>query len=357
MDEGHTEAELSQVATDSFESEWRVRPFTGGHVWLAVLYALFILVFSQDFGLISLAIVPIACLVSATIFMMAVWSALGPGSYLKRLLVAHLIGAVPVVGLCGPMFFKAAYGLGGFEYGTLVPLLLMVLPASLGAQLPFWFLRTVRGWQLVPRGQLAEAAFNLKDIFVGTLLIGACLAIAQWSISFASQSIPERLGSILAPEFDSNGQPTDEYKIVGAMENQAELRAQYSKNTRKLLVNSNLIAIGVACFVASVFAPVLPRMFHNKDQPGCGSFGLYLVVLAAVQVVIVNVLVAISGGFDLSMLFGSMFSSLVVHFVFALAVWAPLLTLRYQGIQLFTFKQPLVSKDLQKKPPSNARWL
>lgn len=325
--------------------------FHGQYLPYACFYAVMMSICGAAVTTTPWALIPIFACVASIIFMVAAWSVLGPGSYLKRMLVAHLIGAIPAVGLAIPFIvtlISERYYSGEF----VVSLGLGVIPLSVGAQLTFWFFRGVLGWQLVPKGKSREVAYNIRDIFIVTFLCAGCLGAAQLSVFMtlnsrnyvARDTVPD-LGEDGTISYDSSGA----VKMRSMSEEEIQVtQAQLNASMRRSFFISYGVTFLVAAFITVVSLPVLTRLFFSEDvQTGCGFASLYLFVVALVPIGIVIGIGSFFGGAPpIDVVVATAFWFLVSVFGYGMAVWLPLLSSREIGVQLVTNRRAKLTEKV-----------
>ena len=139
--------------------------------------------------------------VVAQLWLLAVWTALGPPPWIRRALLALLLSMVSAGLFEHGLIYIAAFGFTpGIRELFLAPLELIAL------MLPLLVLRGWRGWRLLlADGDVVEGPqrFSLRQLFLATALVAAAVALAQLGV--AELSAPDfavgNLPILSAPDF------------------------------------------------------------------------------------------------------------------------------------------------------------
>ena len=155
-------------------------------IWMAFAAAMgsiifsLLVVWSQGGFWGALGVVFLISSALATVFVGSAWAVFGPGSYLKRLLVSHLLCAFVGMGFLSGFAILVLSDLRNDDFlGPLLYVLLGIVPVSLAAQIPLWFFRFLFGWQFTFKGAPPAKSFSLRDIFAFTFLAALGFAATQ----------------------------------------------------------------------------------------------------------------------------------------------------------------------------------
>ena len=314
----------------------------GNNFAYAILYALVLLICGFSLFETAWGLIPIFAFTGSTIFLVAAWSVLGSGPYWKRMLIAHLIGTIPAIGLMIPALSSTFLRNTG-DANVVLGIAISVVPLSLGAQMVFWFLRGVLGWQLVPRGRTREVAYTIRDIFVVTFIVAATLGVAQFYATTVANGTMNDWAQTETVELDENGEIVYDqngdmvFREMDVEEQQAE-RNQNEQMVRSSTLMGFAFSLVMASVLTAVSVPILPRLFLSGSAgDGCGAVAVYLFIVASIPLGLFFVIGSVFGGMpDINMVSYGIFSVLAVVFGFGLAVWMPLLSSREKGVQLIT---------------------
>ncbi len=231
----------------------------------------------------------------STIFLVALWSVFGPGNYLKRMLWAHLMGALPGLALILGSLWFWIIDRGTFDdYWTgLVMILISVVPVSLGAQLPFWFFRGLFGWQLVYRDSRPARSFCLRDIFVLTFVFAFCFSVPQIAVNLGSSShdhdgLPRDGMTITELKI----QPDGSYKPVKRELTASDVDQLRRENQGEQMESYAIYgSIMLLSFVVSLLsAPVVLFVFRSPEAAtGCGFTAIYVFCLWLIPIAIITI--------------------------------------------------------------------
>lgn len=240
----------------------------GGLAFVSVLLYVAIKTSQQSaFGMLIVGLLVTLALAAA--FVGSVWAVFGPGSYLKRLIWAHLlVGIVGLGHLAG--FTLMAWGDVGFElFSTLIQYILFgVAGVSFAAQIPLWFFRLFFGLQFTFRSSPPVESFSLRDIFVFTFLVAIGFAGAQMAANLA---MPKEL--------------IEEMSDVGALDGALEL-----ERTVRFDMLFRYATVGLWSFGISLLSlPIVPLTFRTKEL-GCLLTAAYTFVLFVLLVLICSIL-------------------------------------------------------------------
>ena len=306
----------------------------------AILYAILLFLCALGMGNSIAPFFPMAAGVYSTVLLLALWSVFGPGNYLKRLFWAHLIGAIPALGLTLGVY--AVSNDQGSEFGNiwsaLVIPLISVVPISLGAQLPFWFFRSLFGWQLVNRGQHPERSFDLRDVFVLTFLFAFSFAVPQMSVNLqwrangSDNFDQDQRITVSKRVVQSDGRSTPVDRVLtkeDVAEHQREQRQRDQMVSYAIHGRHVVGAVGVTL----LSIPIVLFVFRSKvTASGCALTGLY--VFGIWSVIIASTAIGFGGLPPEVLLYLGVLLALC-----ACAVAVPLVVARETGLQLTSPKR------------------
>ena len=273
----------------------------------------------------------------ATMFVGSVWAVFGPGSYLKRLLVSHLLCAV--VGLAHLVGF-AIFALDDMGHDFFFEALLYVgfaiVPVSMAAQIPLWFFRFFSGWQFTFKGTPPVKSFSLSDIFVFTFLAALGFAATQMAIKLAIES--ESYDPITSyEEVRSPSGRVEWVKIVLTDQKLIERRRREYEKEVQLFVFRAYAAIGATSFGISLVSLPIPLFMLRTNEKHNPKFratrGGWLSVYAYACLWLVLAVIIIGAFMPLAM--GEVFLFVAFFIVsYALAVAIAFGCLRRAGYEL-----------------------
>lgn len=335
----------------------KLRWLIGSYLGYSVIYSLLIVfcgVLSAQL-VFTVAIVPVVVGIAATIILVAIWSALGPGSYFKRLFVTHLIGVLPITALILTLIYLHSYPRDTtFALKDIFPLIPLILPIIMCVQIPYLATRVFLGWQMVLNGSPRRRDFELSDMFAFTFMLGACLAVLIWSYERSLERVSdsqfrnnppigEQIAQVkVALEEAESSNKQREIPIfrvhLKELEAQMELQSAISDNMRNFVLRVGAATLGVAILISVLSIPILVRVFCAKEtHPGRGIlllciFGLWA-LLAGLFYYYIKQVPGRPPPYFMLMSIGAI--GLLI-FSAALGVLVPLLTSRYQGFRLVT---------------------
>lgn len=323
-------------------------------IWFAMAYGLILAVCAAaaSFSLEWFIYSPLVTISLATIILVAVWSVFGPGSYLRRLFWAHLIGLIVAVETgIGYLLFKIVFAETGFVDSDWAAFRfaywLVVLPTvSLAAQLPFWFFRVFFGWQFVYGDRPPRQSYALRDLFIVTFL---------FALSFAGPQLAVNLHKILIDSFDPNvewvettqsdGSVVFERKNLTDKEAIAELKRRHDSELRGAFRSFKAAAINLFVITLITFPVLLFVFLMNETRNGCIATVVYGLGLLCCCLLLIAVLSGFSGLGE-----GMLFIGLpIACCVGALAI--PLAVSRATGFRLTSAKR--YAKDQAKLESQN----
>lgn len=207
--------------------------------------------------------------VYATVILIAIWSVFGAGPYWKRLLLSHLVGAIPITGVGLGCLTLAAGNMNMVDeelWYVLVIGIISVVPTTMAAQIPFWFLRGFFGWQLVVPGDRPERAFSLQDVFVLTFVFALCFAVPQTS---------SKIQAILMGDVDGLVATIDGETAPQIEEFNRRQRARQLSRQRDAYAGYGAYALAVT-IISLISVPILMFVFRVQETTtGCAFSGLY----------------------------------------------------------------------------------
>ena len=258
-------------------------------IYTALLYSLFLFLFTVGMESGPIVLIPIFSGVAATVVLVSYWSAYGTGSYLKRCFFAHLVGSIPAIGLLlGVLIMAISNNNDATEvfHGGIV-LVLGVIPASVGGQFPHWIIRGLSGLQFVWKDDPIGQAFNLRDIFAITFVCALCFAIPQVAFNSVEQNPTWFVNS--NPNYITKTDEKGNIEYVRA-ETEKEL-TEARRQARKNMLFATYWGYGTAFVVSligsAISIPILWFVFRLKDgSTGClfaflyaGGTGLLVVIV------------------------------------------------------------------------------
>ncbi len=266
-------------------------------VFLVIGYGLiaFIAVGSLDVSALETRIPLIYAVAVATVIEVAIWSALGPGTYLQRLCYAHLVGLIVAAGF-GFGYLAANLSMATTHSATTIASVSLTMLVSLPlltmvAQIPFWILRAVFGIQLVHRSQRPGPTISLRDMFVITCAFALAISGLQLAMALSKSNLREQLGHITSyavPQADGSYDWQDmpiEDAVARAKAEREFMSISQSANLREHL-GMAMVVLVVSCGCV----PILILFFGSKQiATGClwttvYSVGVILVVILAYRV-------------------------------------------------------------------------
>jgi hypothetical protein len=285
---------------------------------------------------------PIIAGVYSTVLLVALWSVFGPGSYFKRMFWAHLFGAIPALGLIlGTLVLWIDFNWNFYsEYWFILAILLLsLIPILLGTQLPFWFFRSLFGWQFVYGGEQPERAFSLRDAFVLTFLFALCFATPQMASNLQSSQYPSASFSevgmtITEMEVQSDGSFREVERVLTAEDVTRQQRQKQQQAQMAVYAGYGPYVLMVF-LVALLSVPFVLFVFRFKNTvSGYGFTALYMFCIWLIPTVI---FIIGTGGTDGVVEF-SFYAGLMLALC-ASAFVIPLLMARVTGLQLTSPKR------------------
>ena len=297
-----------------------------------VLIAIFMVIAEQSddprTGMFPVMIVA-AGLVSS-IVLTGMWSVFGPGSYLRRLVVAHLIGLIPAVGFAfGTLVIfsnNVGFSLQDLLFGGLASLISIPV-VSLAAQLPFLFFRIFFGWQIVAEGTEPKQAYALKDIFVITFVFALCFAVPRVSMNLTNLGSPYSVSSY--QDYDEQGNPIR----VSSEEREIQER-RYRQRTLAVYYTSYFASSVVVFVFTAIGMPLLLIVFWSKETlTGCMGIVTYVMALAILFVFVFAVFTGFPSGVSEPVFYLLMMLALI-----ACAIFVPAFVSKRCGFRLTSKK-------------------
>ena len=268
-------------------------------------------------------------LIGATPVHAAIWTVFGAGRFVYRVCVA--VSLVLLVVICFLLGIAILLKHQQEDYWTFVPLLLLYsIPALMAAQIPFWIMRTMFGWQFIVDKQ-QPTSFSIKHLFVLTFAFAITFAIPSIATKIliasnnirvgSTQYIPANLpdGTVYMDQVEITNDNIEEFK----QKNQLEAKQS---------TNLGMLSVCGCMFILSIFTlPIVAVIFgiHRKRTLlylffyGLGVFALITVgyiPFVGTDFYLANIALPLTVG--------------IIFFVLVIA-W-PLAISKVKGIELYT---------------------
>ncbi len=263
--------------------------------------------------------------------LVASWSAWGTGSYLRRLLVSHLIGAIVGFALLLAILIQESQVFE--DWKSVLVLLISIAPASLAVQSPFLLFRICFGWQYVLGDGPPSQPYSLKDIFTFTFLVAASFAAPQ----IAWEASREALEASVTDTYELTEVNKD--GTLAASDSASRNGLAESRLNRQVMRSATFgsyLSFAIAFAVGSLLNfPIVLLMFTPKSEAtGCYAVAFYVFGLAFLLICLIGIL----SGSDPAMI-ESIFYILFTSGLFGGAVAIPLSVSRYTGFRLVSYRR------------------
>ena len=221
----------------------------------------------------------------ATISLVACWSVFGTGGFLKRMLVAHGLGAIVGLGIFFAILGVSASGPFRSDEAfttTLISFLQFTPPFLVAAQLPYWILRHGLGWQFTVKGQPpVTGGFSIRDVFLATFVCAVALGTPQVAINNRVEQTVER-------QMERGNTRQTNPMLADSKIDEIELK----RTQRHALARSLWYAVmwfSLAIFVITwLTIPVLLFTFRAQEpEAGCLYNMMYAVVVLCTVLVLI----------------------------------------------------------------------
>lgn len=268
----------------------------------------------------TVGIVVTYVLILATIQLAAIWTVLGTGSFMARILRSISVAAIVISGFTlGVITMMFTRNFSSEVTGNVLAPILAIPALMMAAQLPFWVLRAGFGWQFVFGDDEPSLPFTLKELFAVTLFFAISLSCLQFSSFYSVERFSDYT------QADSSLLPGEAEQAMVARKNRFRFE----------LLLSQLIFAAMFSSVSLLLIPFLFLLFQAKDSLvgsiRCAALGGTLILLLAV-------IFSIADGGPIGL--GGVFGIALNTFAFWLvAVIYPLAHTRSLGYSLTTPKR------------------
>ena len=231
----------------------------------------------------------------ATGHLVAVWSVFGPGKLIVRFLLAHAIGA--------PVIIANSYGqwdtlrnispLSNISLSASIQIgILMAFVLSIAIQIPFWFMRFLKGWRLAIRGDDSTSSVPLSELFVLTFIFGLAFATPRIADEVMIKSLLSQLeiGSGFHEVNQTSPTSWTGTDVTVTADNIERLRSNIKDNSI-YFASPNLYPIAFASAILALFLlPIFVIMFRTRNCPLAIVYSMLVgIIVLVIHVALVSV--------------------------------------------------------------------
>ena len=267
-----------------------------------------------------------------TVVSAAMWSALGPGRFVIRSLVALTFSMVVLVGLLAGLAYMLRSQSEDYRIAVL-SITVSYLPVLVAAQIPFWIMRVFFGWQFATE-KPKPASFAIKNLLVMTFVIGLAFATPAivTEVVFDSYEIEPGTVHYLPDESSRGNFSLDSIEVTS--DNISDVRKRQHDATRQQ-TNMMMLIVSIFCLLLSLTTlPFIGIVFRSQRQHLLLFIVLY--AFAVFGLIAVCCLRFMGGNYffrdvAIPMMTATIFSSAIISI--------PLLISKSKGFHLYSNKQ------------------
>lgn len=315
-------------------------------LWFALAYAFAIgLSFAIGFNspamgpLIEYTMLAIYSIAIATVVLVAGWSVLGPGPLWKRFVFSNACGLIVLAGLLiGFCFTNLSFMSSRDAWDGIIFGAFSFFGLTVSAQIIFWFLRGLFGWQFVYRDEAARTSVTLSEIFVIVFMFAAISATPNLANKIsANRAVADlEIGSFsYEPVVQPDGMTTYEPITITA-ENIESIRESKIKEASQGSALGAMMIAAYATIFTLISIPIFWLMFRSKTILAGWFRSLLYGFLVLVSITLVTAIVM--NGLDF--FFDEMVvTSLAAAIGFVVLIAWPLAVSRKAGFRLHSNKR------------------
>ena len=161
---------------------------------------------------------------------------------------------------------------------------------SVACQIPFWILRLIFGWQLVPKEEAPEKAkFSIQELFILTAIYALAFSLPGYAIDMALEINGNGNVEVGASEYfePSQSDPNLEYGLIHVTEQNVEQlrerRIEDNKMYRSRFYVISMVYYAIFAVAGLLFSPVIWLCLRRSGRfIGLGAAAIYLNVVFVV---------------------------------------------------------------------------